>query len=179
MTGLRGLIPGLDTARPMGLMLPAVYQEDDLAQRLVSALDEVLAPVLVTLDCLDAYFDAWLTPHDFLEWLAGWVGVILDENWPLERQRALVGQMVKLYGRRGTVRGLQELLAVCTGVEVAVTDSGGTTWSATGGSPLPGSATPRLVVRFRAGTADPAQVERLVAEAKPAHVPHVVEEVGA
>lgn len=179
MTGMRGLIPGLDTPHPMGLMLPAVYQEDDLAQRLVSGLDEGLAPIFATLDCLDAYFDAWLTPRDFLEWLAGWVGVALDENWPLERQRALVGEMVSLYGRRGTVRGLRDLLAVCTGVEVAVADSGGVTWSATPGSPLPGSATPRLVVQFRAGTADPAQVERLVAEAKPAHVPHVVEEIGA
>ncbi len=67
----------------------------------------MLAPVFATLDCLDSYFDsyfdAWLTPRDFLDWLAGWVGVVLDENWPLERQRALVGQMVALYGRRGTL----------------------------------------------------------------------------
>ncbi|MDP8969725.1 MAG: phage tail protein [Actinomycetota bacterium] len=175
---MRGRIPGLDSPHPMGLTLPTLYQRDDFAQRLVAALDEVLAPVFVTLDCLEAYFDAQLTPTDFLQWLAGWVGVALDENWSTAQQRALVADMVQLYGLRGTVRGLRELLATTTGAEVEVADSGGTTWSGVPGGALPGSPEPRLVVRVREGTADLQHVEQLVAQAKPAHVPHVVEEVG-
>ncbi|MGH8910348.1 MAG: phage tail protein, partial [Egibacteraceae bacterium] len=69
----------------------------------------------------DAYFDARRATSSCGS-LAGWH---LLENWQLERQRALVGQMVDLRRRRGTLRSLREFLAVCTGAEVEVAGSGG------------------------------------------------------
>ncbi|MGG8406262.1 phage tail protein, partial [Streptomyces sp. 12297] len=70
----RRLVPGLPTPHPLGPQLPAVYAEDDTAQRITEALDEVLAPVLAVLDSLPAYFDPRLAPEDFGELLAAWVG---------------------------------------------------------------------------------------------------------
>ena len=67
---MRGAIPGLDTSVPFGPMLPAIYQEDEFSMRFVAGFDDVLAPVLLALDCLIDYFDPALTPTDFLEWLA-------------------------------------------------------------------------------------------------------------
>ena len=71
----RGLVPRLDTPRPMGPELPALFQDDSFAQRLTGAFDDMLAPVFSTLDNFEAYLDAWLSPEDFLDWLGAWVVV--------------------------------------------------------------------------------------------------------
>jgi phage tail-like protein len=92
----RGIVKGLPSPFPIGLMLPALFQSDDFSQRFTRGLDEVISPVFSVLDCFDAYLDPGLAPLDFLAWLATWVGVSLDENWPLERQRSLINRAVEL-----------------------------------------------------------------------------------
>ena len=69
---------------------------------MMSAFDEVLAPLFTTLDCFDSYLDPDLAPHDFVDWLASWVGVDIDETWTLERRRRLIQDAVVLYRIRGT-----------------------------------------------------------------------------
>ena len=174
---MRGTVEGLPTAHPLGLELPAAYAEDDFVQRFVAGLDEVLAVVYTTLDSVDAYFDADLTAADFLGWLATWVGVDLDEESPGERQRALVHRAVTLYGQRGTVAGLRELLALSTGSQPDLRDSGGVAWSPVPGGELPGSPDAALQVRVRAGHGDAGRVASLVRDAVPAHVTCDVEVV--
>jgi phage tail-like protein len=174
----RGVVEGLETPWPLVLMLPGVYQDDDLAQRLTSAFDAVSAPIHATLDCIDAYFDPWITPPDVLEWLATWVGVDFDELLPLERRRLLAAEAVSLYRVRGTALGLAQYLAILTGVEVEIEESGGATWSSTpGGAPI-GETQPRLLVRLITedpDTIDLVRVDQLVRDSKPAHMPHSVE----
>lgn len=177
---VRGLIPGLESPRPLGALLPGVYAEDSFAQRFVAALDEVLAPILVTLDCFDAYLDPWLAPADFLEWLAGWVGLELDETLPVERRRRLVGEAARLFAIRGTAGGLGQLIEAVTGLEVQIEESGGCTWSSRPGASPPGSPSPFLavrVVRKDGERVDLARLDELVRANKPAHVPHRVEVV--
>lgn len=179
---MRGLIEGLPSPHPIGPTLPGLYQGEDFVQRLTSAFDESLAPICSVLDNLDAYLDPHLTPPDFLGWLAGWVGVSLDENWESERQRAMVSRTGTIYRRRGPVKGLAEQVAHYAGVDPEVVDSGGVSWSSVPGGRLPGRAEPSLTVRVR--VANPASVDRerldaLVAENKPANVPHSVEVVKA
>lgn len=178
----RGTLPELRSPHPLGLMLPGLYHGDPFAQGFTEGLDAVLAPVLSTLDCLDAYLDPRLAPADFVEWLAGWVGLAVDENWPLDRQRALVARTVELYSWRGTARGLVELVRLYVGVEPEVTDSGGAAWSAVPGGEAPGSAEPVVRVRVRVPAGEEPDARRLdavVAAAKPAHVRHEVEvEIG-
>lgn len=53
----RGSVDGLGSSLPIASMLPAVFADDDLALRFVAGLDDVLAPILNVLDCLDTYFD--------------------------------------------------------------------------------------------------------------------------
>ena len=84
---MRGLIDGLDNPHPMLATLPALYHEDDFATRLTTVFDDVLAPVVSTLDNLDAYADPRLAPRDFVEWLAAWVGFPIGETWPDDRAR--------------------------------------------------------------------------------------------
>ena len=60
-----------------------------VTQRFVSTFDTALAPVIATLDGLPGYVDPWLAPTDFLDWLAGWVGVEVDEEWTVPQRRQI------------------------------------------------------------------------------------------
>ena len=178
---MRGLVPGLATPHPLAERLPALYQEDTFAVRLVGAFDDALAPAIASLDDFVSYLDPEVAPEDFLEWLAEWVGVALDETWPIERRRALVASAAELHRLRGTVAGLRAHVAIFTGGDVDIQENGGASYSLTPGSNLPGSAKLSLTVRVTLD--DPAstsadRLDRLVAEAKPAHIPHKVEIVG-
>jgi len=104
---MRGTVAGLRSPHPLGPSLPSLYQDDDFAQRFLSGLDEVLAPVFSTIDNFDAYLDPNLTPDDFLAWLAGWVGIALDDGWDEPRRRAIVARprSVRGPGRRARDRG--------------------------------------------------------------------------
>ncbi|MFD7320015.1 phage tail protein I [Streptomyces sp. NPDC059875] len=143
----RAAIPGLPSRHPIGALLPALYADDDLAQRFTAGLDTVLAPVLSTLDNLPAYFDPALTPPDFLRWLSSWLGVELDEEWPEELARTVVARAMELHRWRGTRRGLEERLRLCLGVEAQIIDGGGATWSRTPSAALPPPPTGELLVR--------------------------------
>jgi phage tail-like protein len=178
---MRAVVAGLATAHPMGTMLPAVFQEDPFTQAFVAGLDEVLAPVFMTLDSLGAYLDPGVAPEDFLEWLAGWMGLELDETWPLERRRLLVRRAVQVFSMRGTVPGLIAHVEIFSGGTAQISESGGVAWSPTSGGSLPGEAHPRMAVRVIVddpSTVSVSTLDRLVTAAKPGHVVHQVEVVG-
>jgi phage tail-like protein len=176
----RGLVSSLTTPHPLGQYLPSLYQEDDFAQRFLSAFDAALAPIFSTLDNLTAYMDPWLAPEDFLDWLGSWFGLVLDEAWSVERRRALVANAFEFYRMRGTSRGLKAHLEVFTGGTVEIVDTGGLATSNTAGAPFPGS--PNFAVLVRVQVDDPAAInmvrlEALVAAAKPAHLTHRIQVV--
>lgn len=178
---MRCAVPGLGTPYPIGGLMPAVYQEDPAAMCWTAGLDDVLAPVISTLDCLGAYVDPMLAPDDFVSWLGDWFGTVLDENWPSLRRRGAVARSVALYRQSGTVPGLRALVEIVTGGQVEVLDSGDVTWSQEPNTVLPGSPEPSVVVRVTAvpGSSLAAkEIDELVAAAKPAHVAHQVEVIG-
>lgn len=170
----RATVPDLPTSRPIAEQLPALFQEDDFCVRLTQALDEVLAPVYLVLDSLEAYIDPDLAPEDFLEWLAGWVGLHPEDLRDDTDNRALVAHATSLFSLRGTPAGLTRLLELASGRPVVVEDSGGVRWSPTAESELPGSPQPSLTVRVGGSPITPAEertLRRMLQEATPAHVP--------
>ncbi|MYW76874.1 phage tail protein, P2 protein I family [Streptomyces sp. LaPpAH-199] len=170
----RAAVSGLPSRYPIGDLLPALYADDDLAQRFTAGLDTVLAPVLSTLDNLPAYVDPALAPADFLPWLASWVGVEADPAWPVELRRAVVARAVELHRWRGTRRGLVERLRLCCGVHAEVRDGGGAAWSAEPGAALPPPPAGELLVRVwpvRAGApVDAHRVHEVAAGCCPVHL---------
>ncbi|NJD29044.1 MAG: phage tail protein I [Chloroflexi bacterium] len=179
---MRGLVDELAAPRPLIESLPGIYQEDDLARLLTSVFDDALAPVLCTIDNLPSYLDPALTPDDFLDWLAGWVGVLPDETWPVERRRALVALAVQLHRRRGTAAGMAMHVRLLGAADVEVEDSGGAIWSKTPGAKPPGDGTRSVTVKVtppKKGQLDSARIEALVASLKPAHVVHRVALAGS
>lgn len=174
----RGLIRNLASPHPLIETLPSLFQEDGFSQRFMAAFDEALAPIFVTLDNLPWYFDPWLTPADFLEWLASWFGIALDESWSIDRRRELVAKAFDFYRMRGTPSGLKAQIETLTGGSVELHETGGVVTSTTAGAQLPGS--PNFAVLVQVTVDDPATInlkrlDKLVAAAKPAHVTHKVE----
>lgn len=175
---MRTGVPGLPTPHPLIEQLPAVYLEQDFLRRFLSALDDVLAPVLLTIDNLPAHLDPRSAPEDFLAWLAQWVAVEPHEDSPVERRRETVRGAVARHARRGTAGGLADAVRLETGTEPEITESGGTAWSTASHTVLPGRARPWVTVRVgeRPGrTIDRVRLEELIDAEVPAHVGYTLE----
>lgn len=175
---MRGTVDGLVTPHPLGDLLPGLYDEDVLAQALCASLDEVLAPVIGTLDNLPAYLDLTTTPDDLVPWLSRWVGMPVQAPMPAARLRELLLSAVDLQGWIGTTRGVQLSLEALFGATTVVEESGGSAWSLDPHAPLPGDAVPSVTVRVTRGTGealDADRVESVVATVTPAHVVRRVE----
>jgi len=124
---MRGLVPGLASPYPIGETLPSVFRDDSFTQRWCSAMDDVIAPIIATLDSLPAYLDPATSPEDLLPWLAGWMGIVLDGHQSAERQRELVQIRVELLQWRGTARGVRAAVRALFEMEPELAESGGTT----------------------------------------------------
>lgn len=168
---------------PLVALLPSVYVEDDLTRRLGAAIDQVLAPVGLTLDSLPAYLDPDTAPEDLLDWLSSWVALPPRGSLDPAEQRRLVRSAHALHAARGTPAGLHAALVVALGhpVDVEVEEGGGVAWSTTPGAAPPGTGVPLLVVRVTVPAPDETALRRaddVVAVVKPAHLPHRTELVG-
>lgn len=175
---MRGTPAGMASPHPLGGQLPAVYADDDFAQRFVEGLDVVLAPLFNVLDCLESYFTPALAPEDFIDWLTTWVGTELDGTEPLATRRRAVATAVSLHRVRGTRRGLSDAVQLAFGVRPEISESGGATWSARPLGPFAGSPRPglRVILRVRDPVAtDPHRLHAVVAAARPAHLPFTAE----
>jgi phage tail-like protein len=105
--------------------LPAFYSRDALINRWLMLFQSFWQPIEKQIDSLSDYFDARLTPAEFLPWLATWIDLTLDARWPEDKQRLLLRRAVALYRMRGTRRGLQEFLKLYTDVEPEIVEHRG------------------------------------------------------
>lgn len=90
--------------------LPAVYREDEQS---ASFLERFLANVEGLFTSLEdriaqaqLLFDVRTAPPEYLDWLSGWFGVILDPSWDENRRRLFIAHAPDLFAQRGTVAGL-------------------------------------------------------------------------
>lgn len=176
---MRAGVEGLSMPYSLTTMVPGYLQEDQFLTRMLASFDDVLAPVTAVLDNLEAYFDPRVAPSDFVDWLASWVGAVLDDNWPDELRRRVVLSATRVNRRRGTVAGLVELISLVTEGDVTVDDGADTRVS---GSPTSasGEAEPTLRITVRADRPEAVRVsllQELVESTKPAHLPHQIEVV--
>ena len=95
--------------------LPSLYRDDEMMGQLLLIFESVMKPIENTVDNIPLYFDPQMIPEPLLPWLASWLDVALDQDWPEERRRQLVQSAAELYRWRGTKRGLAEYLKIYTG----------------------------------------------------------------
>lgn len=97
--------------------LPAIYQQDPLLRQFLIPFEQVVTGFENLLSEIDRYFAPAHAPTDFLPWLAGWVALMLDEEWREDKRRILIANAMELYKLRGTTTGLREYLKIYTGLE--------------------------------------------------------------
>jgi phage tail-like protein len=96
--------------------LPAIYSEqDELMGRFLMLFESFWGPIEQQIDRLPYFFDPKTTPQDLLPWLATWVDLTLNPQWPEEKRRRLLQQAVWLFRKRGTRIGLHDYLEIYAG----------------------------------------------------------------
>ena len=104
--------------------LPAIYlrPECEFLRRFLEGLEPSWASLEAHLRDPSLLVDPRRTPERYLRWLAEWVGLSLDQNWPERKRRLLLQEAVDLYQLRGTARGLGRFLEIYTGVRPRIVE---------------------------------------------------------
>jgi phage tail-like protein len=104
--------------------LPAIYQNTgkcgDFLPRLLSLFQSFFGGIEHQIASLPELFDPFAAPQAFLPWLAGCLGLDLDESWSASKQRQMIDKIFEYYGKRGTPAGLREALRLFAGVSAVI-----------------------------------------------------------
>lgn len=153
--------------------LPAIYQENDLSLRFVGSLEPLLDPIVALLDSLPAHVDPDIAPEDVLALMARWLGLEVDEAWPIERKRELVRRGDELARRHGTRAGLELTLRIAfPDHPLRVEDTGQVTWEGRKDAKKPDRSGAGFVVYCDAPLDEHelGAVSRLIEQVKPVNV---------
>ena len=69
------------------------------------------------------YYEPLNTPEPFLSWLASWVALSLDVDWPEVKKRKLIRAAAELYQYRGTRKALREALKIFIGKKPTIVEN--------------------------------------------------------
>ncbi|MHB1295104.1 MAG: FHA domain-containing protein [Anaerolineae bacterium] len=144
--------------------LPPIYQVEPFLGRFLLAFEGILAPIEQTVDNMDLYLSPRTVPAFFLDRLADWLGLVLDEKWPLEKRRAVLAEAAELYRMRGTRRGLARHVELYAGVAPEIDE--------------PQDQPFHFCVRLQlppGHDVDRATLERIILANKPAHTTFALE----
>lgn len=158
--------PWADPAQPSRWLqyLPYYFSEDPFLGRYLLIFEDLFGPLEQVVAHFDLLLDPRTAPEHFLPTLAAWIGMELDERWPVEQRRAILRAAVELYDWRGTKTGLIRLLEASTGcrVEIVENSDGPHTFSVTV-RPVGGQKVDEQMVRY------------LIEANKPAHTVYRLE----
>jgi phage tail-like protein len=168
--------PDAVTPFPLEAQVPAMLAEDPMIRAFLAGLDEVWAPIVLTLDCFYAYLDPRTAPLDMVAFLGSWIRADEVDTGDEARFRADVANAHALFAMSGTAHALREYLVPREAESVDIDDPGTTLTSVMPTNPQdwihPADPTVRIRVRTRAEATD-AMKERIRATIRgltPAHV---------
>jgi phage tail-like protein len=141
------VLTGNGRATPRVRALRAEHPGHDLVERLPRVLSQepeaagflgrFLAPLAGLLADLDArarlrhaLLDPRSAPEDALAWLAGLLGMVLDERWPVRVRRHVIAEAMALFRSRGTLAGLERFVQIVAGVKPVILEH----WRMRGGA---------------------------------------------
>lgn len=104
--------------------LPRLYSHDvtaaDFLRRYLAILEGGVRELDLNAMARHILMDPVAAPEQVLSWLAGFIGLILDERWPLRVKRELIKSGIWLFRFRGTVMGLKRFLEIYLGRAVTI-----------------------------------------------------------
>ena len=106
--------------------LPAVYQEDEesrqFLERFLSIFQSEFDEFDRLIDRLWQLFNPGSTPEKDLKWLAGWLALVVNPDWPEAELRSMIKDAFQTYLQRGTVAGLQKAIRDYVGVDAGIVE---------------------------------------------------------
>ena len=91
--------------------LPALFREDessaDFLGRFLANFEGMFTALEDRIVAATALFDVRTAPDSMLDWLASWLGLVLDPAVSASRKRLLIHFAVQLFAYRGTTQGLR------------------------------------------------------------------------
>jgi phage tail-like protein len=103
--------------------LPAIYREPgcgDFLRRFLALFESFFEEQEAAIAALVRFFDPYAAPARHLPWLASWLALELDQDWPESLQRGAVAKAFERSARRGTPAGLRESLLAFAGIRSAI-----------------------------------------------------------
>ena len=100
--------------------LPEVYSYDDFINRFLMMFESFWKPINQQISQSENIYDPDLTPEAFLNWLASWVGMQIDETFPKDRIRLLIRNAIPFLHSRGTAESLKYFLELYSGGKVEI-----------------------------------------------------------
>jgi phage tail-like protein len=139
--------------------LPKTFSRDEqmasFLQRYLAMFAGFLQDLEGKADARRILIDPGSAPAEILPWLAGFLGLVVDERWSVPTRRALLAEVTWLFRFRGTIPGLTRFLEIYTGAKVIIIEKfrtrglGGTL----GGDPAGLTSNSVLGAGFRVGGA--------------------------
>ncbi|MGE0885924.1 MAG: phage tail protein I [Blastocatellales bacterium] len=144
--------------------LPAIFQNDEFLRKFLHIFETLWEPLELRQDHIEMYFDPHTCPKNFLPWLAGWLDLTYNENWPEWQMRKMLREGFALGRWRGTLYGLERIIELCTGYKPEI-------------SPSP---TNQFVFHIKVKLSESAEVteaflDQVIRLHKPAHVGYILE----
>ncbi len=104
--------------------LPAIYQtrtEDlDGLQRFLGLFESFFVDAESEIGDLERLFDPETAPSEWLDWLAGWLALDIDQNWSDDKKREAISEAWDRHRWRGTARGLRSALRLYAGLDALI-----------------------------------------------------------
>lgn len=98
--------------------LPAIYREDPAAahfiERWLANFEGFYTTIEDMIEQVYFLFDPQTAHPDALDWLASWMGLVLDPLWSEKRRRFFISHLYRLYQMRGTPAGLEAAIRMYT-----------------------------------------------------------------
>jgi phage tail-like protein len=114
--------PGHDLLR----RLPRAFSRDEpdasFLRRYLAIFDGLVTELENRAAHREILLDPHGTPEEMLPWLASFLGLALDERWPVPARRTLVREAARLFRYRGTIWGLSRFLEIYLGYRVAIVE---------------------------------------------------------
>jgi len=108
--------------------LPQVFQVDAglgnaFLREYLWIFQHTLESLTSHLDDGHRYYDPRETPQHFLNWLASWVALTLDVDWPDVKKRKMIRAAAEMYRYRGTKRAMREVLEIFLGKRPSIQEN--------------------------------------------------------
>ncbi|MEV5967198.1 phage tail protein [Kribbella sp. NPDC051952] len=125
-TPLVGAVRIESEAHTLMRRLPMVFSaepaQESFLHRYLAMFDGILHDLDQRSLLRELLLDPASAPEEALDWLASFVGMVLDERWPLAARRQLLAEAATLYRRRGTLGALSRYLELYLGVAPVIVE---------------------------------------------------------